>query len=244
VAQALPSGPGATQAPPRHRAPAWQSPGLAHEARHAPDAPHRKVPHPGSAFPSATGPHRPGLAPVQPWQSPVQAPSQQTPSAQKPDAHSVPALQACPSVLTPSTWTQAPASRAWPAGQLTPASPVPPSSTLAGTQTPFSSTWPAGQPAPASGQPLPVQGKTSHLPARHRSAAPQRTPTQARSMHCSDSHTSPSAQAALAQSRAKQLPPTHAPPLPHDSPTQRASTQRPEAHTSSIVQASPGQVRA
>jgi hypothetical protein len=51
---------------------------------------------PGSV-PAGTGEHMPNLpAMLQAWQGPAQAPSQQTPSTQRPFAHSPPAVQSAP----------------------------------------------------------------------------------------------------------------------------------------------------
>jgi hypothetical protein len=64
-----------------------------------------------SAAPAGTGAQRPiEEASAQLWQAPSQASMQQTPSTQKPLAHSVSAAQAWPGCLSP----QLPSTQAWP----------------------------------------------------------------------------------------------------------------------------------
>jgi hypothetical protein len=59
----------------------------------------------GSALPAAIFVHFPGAdGSAQLRQAPVQAPSQQTPSTQYPDLHSVPTLQLWPFCLGPQVW--------------------------------------------------------------------------------------------------------------------------------------------
>jgi len=102
-----PSGFVLKQALPTQLAPGWHCSSPLQLVRQVPLAPQTKLPQRGSGAPAAAATQVPGLASAQLWQGSVQAASQHTPLAQKPERQAAAASQASPSACM---GTQAPAS--------------------------------------------------------------------------------------------------------------------------------------